>query len=157
MFLSAKGPMLETLDFAIRHNKTPTFLYFDLLSYLSFYSIRPVPFKVSMKWKIIFEHYIRHQAPIECWISSKIDKPWPNLIAYSSKIMHQIYLKFSVNVPAMVLCSNPLTNCSLHRHFNRIVHGSNLGTVPNSSGTVVLSPFTRHNFFLTIVILMYVI
>ena len=35
------------------------------------------------------------------------------LIVYSSKTMHTIYLKFSVNVPAMVICSN----ISLYRHL----------------------------------------
>ena len=30
MFLSGKGPMLETLDYTIRIGSTPTFLYFDL-------------------------------------------------------------------------------------------------------------------------------
>ena len=38
-------------------------------------------------------------------ISSKIDKSCQTLIVYSSKTMHQISLKFSVNVPAMVFCS----------------------------------------------------
>ena len=30
LFLSDEGPMLETLDHAIRIGSTPTFLYFDL-------------------------------------------------------------------------------------------------------------------------------
>ena len=33
MFLSDKGPMLETLDYTIRIGSTPTFLYFDLFIY----------------------------------------------------------------------------------------------------------------------------
>ena len=32
--------------------------------------------------------------------------------------MHRIYLKFPVNVPAMVFISKALTDVSLHRHFN---------------------------------------
>ena len=31
MFLSDKGPTLETLDFTIHISSTPTFLYFDLV------------------------------------------------------------------------------------------------------------------------------
>ena len=51
-------------------------------------------------------------------LNAKIHKPWQTLKVYSSKTMHQIYLKFSVNVASMVLCSKPLTNVSLHKHFS---------------------------------------
>ena len=36
MFLSDEGPMLETLDYAIRIGSTPTFLYFDLYLYSAY-------------------------------------------------------------------------------------------------------------------------
>ena len=38
LFLSDKGPMLETLDYTIRIRSTPTFLYFDLYLYSVFVS-----------------------------------------------------------------------------------------------------------------------
>ena len=41
----------------------------------------------------------------ECSISSNMDKWWPTFNNSSSKTMHQIYLKFSLNVPGMVICS----------------------------------------------------
>ena len=34
LFLSDEGPMLETLDYTIRIGSTPTFLYFDKLSWV---------------------------------------------------------------------------------------------------------------------------
>ena len=66
-------------------------------------------------------------------ISSKMDKPWQTLGVYSSKTMHQIYLKFSVNAPAMVLCSKPPTNFSLHRHFKTSVQIKRLRCLLNVS------------------------
>ena len=36
MFLSGKGPTLETFDYTIRIGSTPTFLYFDLYLYSAY-------------------------------------------------------------------------------------------------------------------------
>ena len=36
LFLSDEGPMLETLDYTIRIDSTPTFLYFDLYLYSAY-------------------------------------------------------------------------------------------------------------------------
>ena len=36
LFISDKGPMLETLDFTIHIGTTPTFFYFDLYLYTAY-------------------------------------------------------------------------------------------------------------------------
>ena len=71
-------------------------------------------------WIINAEAIVMHNCPsAKRLISWKMDTPWQTLWVYSSETMQQIYLKLSVNVPAKVFCSEPLTNFSLHRHFKR--------------------------------------
>ena len=49
MFLSDEGATLETLDFTVRIDNTPTFLYFDLCLYTAYaahcvyFTFSPVP------------------------------------------------------------------------------------------------------------------
>ena len=49
MFLSDEGLMLETLDYTIRIGSTPTFLYFDLYTYLYLYMHKCITCAIFIK------------------------------------------------------------------------------------------------------------
>ena len=84
------------------------------------------PLLLCIVWMFFIQLHTSSSTPIKFF---KNGKPWPILSVYSSQTidyMHQIYLKFLVNVPAMVLCLQPQTNFSVHRHFKKIAIHTNL-------------------------------
>ena len=70
--------------------------------------------QTTAKWnlfvKYIIKHYNRALNFFKTWTS--YGKRW--------EFIAQIYMKFSLNVSAMLLCSTPITNYSLHRFFTEV-------------------------------------
>ena len=98
------------------------FSVIDYIKYLSYllsltiyiYRVSPCIIFLTIKPKppceLCLWEETREPAFLQKWIShDKLHTHFSRV--HSSKTIHQLNLKFSVNVPAMVLCLKPLTNC----------------------------------------------